>query len=280
MKKILLATTLLAGSAGFAAADVAVSGEAFMGVSYDGYYSESYFQSRVRIKFAATGTTDGGLAFGANVRADQDGGNSNTYGNNSSTVFISGAFGKLTFGDTGNAVDSLVGQVSGVGIGIADALDGAANIDMVDDAYKTAVDYSYSAGNLSFEIGAGQLNAGNDYKSVAVSYNAGAYTVAIGYEDDGTYNAVSAKGTATFGATTVKLKLADQSWTTDLSYAISADYVMGASTITAFYADDNYTKAVMGLGVAYDLGGGAVVKAGVVNDGYDTYADAGVTMKF
>ena len=118
MKKVLLATSALMLVAGAAAAEVAVSGSARMGVVYNG--TDAEFSSRVRINFDASGETDGGLAFGASTRADQFSGNNATLGsggttNGDSTVFISGAFGKLTMGDVGGAADALVGQVSGVG---------------------------------------------------------------------------------------------------------------------------------------------------------------------
>lgn len=320
MKKILLASTMLAASAGFAAADVAVSGSARMGVIYDG--SDALFSSRVRINFSGSGTTDGGLAFGASMRADQTGGNgaktvvtsvttvktngldglpntlddgvsttttTSTIGNSGttngdSTVFVSGAFGKLTMGDTGNAPDNLVGQVSGVGYGPG-TLDGFADLAFVGSNTATGVSYNYSAGSLTFELGSGQV--GSDYLSAAASYTTGAYTVALGYEIDssgiGDVTGLSAKGTAAFGAATVKLKLADNSANDAMGYAVSVDYAIGAATVTAFYADANVLPnddAHIGLGVAYDLGGGATIKAGVGNDGNDTFADAGITMAF
>lgn len=285
MKKILLATTLLAATAGYASAEVAVSGSARMGLIYNG--TDAAFSSRVRIGFAGTGTTDGGLTFGASMRADQSGGNSTDTGetNGSSTVYISGAFGTLTMGDTGNAVDDIVGQVSGIGYGPG-LLDGAADVSMLDNAIKTAVYYKYTAGAFTVGVGAGQVNAANDYKSIAVGYAAGAFSVGLGYEDDGTDNVVSAKGTGTFGPATVKVKIADSTRPAfpDLGYAVSVDYAMGAATITGFYADNNKVDAQYGIGAAYDLGGGAAVKGGVgsvvVGGTSETVADLGVTMSF
>ena len=154
MKKILLATTLIAASTGYAAAEVAVSGSARMGVVMHndalGNSTDVQFSSRVRVKFTMTGETDGGLAFGAEVRNDQLG-NGNT-NNGDSTVYLSGAFGKLTMGDTGNVSDALVGQVSGVGYtGLQDLNEiGFLGRD------NTGVSYEYSAGALTFGIGAGQ----------------------------------------------------------------------------------------------------------------------------
>ena len=108
MKKILLATTVLGMTAGFAAADVSVSGDARMGVvSTDG---DSVFSSRMRIKFSGSGTTDGGLSFGGSFRAnDAQGAKAGTAG----SVFISGAFGKISMGDVDGGDDG-VKIVSGI----------------------------------------------------------------------------------------------------------------------------------------------------------------------
>ena len=105
MKKLLLATSALTLMAGAASAEVALSGSARMGLVYSDTAagSATQFSSRVRIVFTASGETDTGLSFGASVRNDQSGvGNTN---NGDSTVFISGAFGKITMGDVGGAAD-------------------------------------------------------------------------------------------------------------------------------------------------------------------------------
>ncbi len=106
MKKVLLATSILAGTAGLASAEIALSGSARMGITYadDGVNTTTAFSSRVRIVFTASGETDGGLAFGASMRADQTAATATTLAvrrpnNGDSTVYISGAFGKLTMGD-------------------------------------------------------------------------------------------------------------------------------------------------------------------------------------
>ena len=301
MKKILLATTLLAASTGFAAAEVAVSGSARMGIIYDG--ADYFYSSRVRVKFVMTGETDGGLAFGAEVRADQIGGNGrvsfigpgpdglpgtaddvvSTAGssgttNGDSTVFISGAFGKLTMGDVSGAADALVGQTSGVGYGPNDGLH---EIDFL-GATKTAVYYEYSTGALTFGLGAGQV--GSDDFSVAAKYSADAFSVAIGYEDTGTDTQTSLSGSATFGAATVKAKIADTDSKADTEYSVSLDYAMDALTVTAFYTAFDADRNHIGLGAAYDLGGGAAIKGGIVRQDTalvdTTFADVGMTFSF
>jgi outer membrane protein OmpU len=315
MKKVLLATSILAASTGFAAAEVAVSGSARMGVVYnstlDSGSGAAFFSSRVRIVFTASGETDGGLAFGASVRADQQGGNNNDAGadqdgdsNGDSTVFISGAFGKLTMGDVGGAADALVGQVSGVGYGPIDDLQeiGFVGTD------KTAAYYEYSTGGFTIGLGIGQvwqpdpaLPAGGtetrNTANIAVKYAMGDYTFAIGYEtaDDLAATALvnegvdqlSASASAKFGAVTLKARVSSIDAVVDTTpFAVSVDYVIGATTLTGFYTDFDNDVQHVGLGAAYDLGGGATLAGGIVQQmnpaGVDdeTFADMGVKFSF
>lgn len=276
MKKLLLATSALTLMAGAASAEIALSGSARMGLTYDG--TDTLFSSRVRIVFTASGETDTGLSFGASVRNDQSGQGGTANGD--STVFISGAFGKLTMGDAGNAPDALVGQVSGVGYGPNDA---EQEIDFLTTT-KTGVLYEYSTGAFTFALGSAQLNAaaGGDTTSIAVKYAGSSFSIALGYEDNATADQISAKGTATFGGATVALKLVDRSTAADMAAALSVDYTTGATTLTAFATnnDDFDGLDAYGLGAAYDLGGGAAVKAGVIDNGVDTIGDIGLTFSF
>jgi outer membrane protein OmpU len=106
MKKILLATTMLAGTAGFAAAEVAISGYAEIGIQDDGApTSNAEFFTDVDVTFTMSGETDGGLSFGVSVDLDEAGNLGDTTDNNGTAIFVSGAFGKLTMGDTDGALD-------------------------------------------------------------------------------------------------------------------------------------------------------------------------------
>ncbi len=280
MKKILLATTVLAATAGFASADVTVSGSGRMGLVQSKIAGkvETQFTSRLRINFNASGTTDGGLSFGGSVRNDQVGTAGTATGD--STVFISGAFGKLTFGDVaGGAADELVGQISGVGFtGLGDT-----NEIRFLGSTATAVRYDYTSGALSFALGTSQTTAvaGSDKNSVAVKYDGGTWNAALGYETVTGSTQVSAKVGATFGAATVQVKYA-KTKAAKSEMGISLDYAVSpALTVTAFYTDHTNAKTkAKGIGASYDLGGGAKVVGGVVDNGTDTLADIGVTMSF
>jgi outer membrane protein OmpU len=274
MKKILLATAALSAMTGYAAAEVTVTGSARMGLVYDG--NDTFLTSRVRVSFAMMGTTDGGLEFGASVRADQSG-QGNT-ANDDSTVYIKGAFGKLTFGDNDSAANALVGHVSGVGLtGIGDWNE-LRYLGQTD----TSALYEYSSGALTFAASTSQLTAGDEAMSLAAKYSTDAFSVALGWEDASNIRHIALGGSATFGAATVKAVISDTNISGDpTQYAVSVDYVAGAGTYTAFVTDEGDTNN-FGLGAAYDLGGGATLKAGVARDdaGSNTVADIGIAMSF
>jgi outer membrane protein OmpU len=280
MKKILLATTLLAGFAGAASAEVTTSGEARMGIISD-YAGDVYFTQRIRVKFTMEGETDGGLAFGAEVRNDQDSGNTSGLANDDSIVYISGAFGKLSMGDVGSAADNVVGNVSGVGL---TGLDDWNELGYIGNT-KTAAKYEYTSGAFTAAVSSGQLNTTGDTASVAVKYSGEAFSVALGYEDVTGADQLTLGASATFGAVTAKVVLADNSLDADTRGALSIDYVAGATTFTGFYSTNKAGLGIdaFGIGAAYDLGGGASVKGGIVDidaAGADTIFDLGVSMTF
>ncbi|MES2845555.1 MAG: porin [Pseudomonadota bacterium] len=281
MKKILLATTVLVGTAGFAAAEVTLSGSARMGViSTEG--GDVEFTSRARVVFNLAGETDGGLAFGASFRAD-NADEANDDGS-AGSVFISGAFGKLSMGDVDGAANAAVGHISGVGLtGLGDYNESTfiANGDGGSDAL-----YEYSTGDLGFYLSATNPRDGDVAMSAAVSYAMGDYSFALGYEDDGDdTDHIIVGANATFGAVTVKARYGEASGGVDGSQmGVSVDYSMDALTLTAFYNDDEELGGVeaYGLGAAYDLGGGASVVGGYVENktsGEPSY-DLGVSFSF
>ena len=297
MKKILIASTALALTAGMAAAEshssVTLSGSARMGLVYDqsglllGTGETMAFSSRVRVSAAMTGTTDGGLSFGASMRFDQIGGNgtpSTGTTNGDSTVFLSGEFGKITMGDVGGAADALVGQVDGVGY--EGTLDGLHEIGFIGTT-KTAFYYEKSmAGGLTFGIGAGQV--GSDELNVGVKYATDKFTVALGYEDDSTgtgHNRISASGSMTLGTATVKAKYSSDSLLTKDAFAVSVSGTFGGVGVTAFYTDLAVSQNI-GVGGKYDLGGGASIVGGIVSVGGaggaadNTVADLGLSFSF
>lgn len=293
MKKVLLGTSALLLTTSIAWAEVSVGGDGRMGIVGGGTddttttgvdETDLNFTSRIRISFSASGETDGGLTFGGSIRADNSvGGAAGTAG----SVFAEGAFGKISFGDVSGAPEAAVGDVSGVGLtGLADYNE----MTYLSNSNRPAVRYDYVTGSLGFHVSADNPGAttGDEAFGVAVTYGMGDISFGLGYEDNGTADHIIGGVSAGFGDATVKAIYgsADLGAGVDFDqYGLSLDYVFGAATATAFFVSkDTAGVAVdsMGVGMAYDLGGGASLKAGYVDSDADTDGryDFGLSMSF
>ena len=312
MKKILLATTMLAGTAGFATAEVAVSGSAEIGIikSDAGFAgsTNAQFHQDIEVKFSMSGETDGGLSFGAVIELDEtnvaDGDDSGT------TVFVSGAFGKLTMGDTDGAFDWAIAD--------------AGSLTSLGDDHTTHLYY----------FGAGGFDASHDNQVVRYEYSFGDFGVAVSLEqannnatgtrqDDNV--GIGATYSVDMGGTALRFGLAYQAGSRAsggvftngdvIGASVSAEFAGGFSGVLSYASTDydalnvngaasnlvdfdhtglglTYTTGALsihanvglhspavgasdetyGLAMNYDLGGGAVVMAGY---GSDTSAAAG-----
>lgn len=290
MKKILLATTVLVGTAGFASAEVTLSGNGRMGITYAETAAvgdkETSFNSRVRATISMSSSTDSGLEFGGSFGVhDAVAADAGTEG----TVFISGAFGKLSMGGNDSAAQNAVGQLAGVGY--------TGNGDHNEIAYLTSGDkemalYSYSASGFTGYLSVGQPDNAADTYSLGAAYSTDTFSVAVGYEDsdsagtaaDATQTSVSAS--ATFSGVTAKAiyMTRDTAGFDPESYGLSASYTMDAITVTGFYRQEETsatnTAYFQGIGASYSLGGGATLAGGIVNNDGLTKADLGVNFSF
>ncbi len=307
MKKVLLATTALALSAGVAYAEVSVSGNARVGLQYtEGAAQSTLMNSRVRIAFTGSGETDSGLSYSASarIRTGNEGGASvNAF--NELGVTISGAFGSLTVGSESSAAEYAVGDLAGVGYAGA----GAGNETSFLNGARAL--YSITAGGVTGYLSSDQL--GSDDIAVGAVYSAGGLTVGAGYEDNGASSQTAASVAYSTGDTTVKAiyTKADIANTAavaatpatlvggvftaataavpatvgrDTQMGMSVAHTMGAVSVSAYYQStennagaksDNY-----GMGVAYDLGGGAKLAAGVADINGTNRADLGINLSF
>jgi outer membrane protein OmpU len=303
MKKVLLASTILAMTATVAAAEMTVSGSGVMGLDYnDGAAVGSDKTTTLMetyITFTGSGETDGGLSFGLSATMAQYSTDAAAYVDDGTTLFISGAFGKLTYGDVAEADEvATLSDIGLTGIGtdnVAEALSGDSNGGVAHN-----VNYTYASGALSFSasanIGDTTAAAKNDSMALGVKYTFGDYYVGLGYNDTDIATAIGARDGATtsvfaggtFGAVGVKAMYsdfdADAGAAGDLSaWGLTADYKMDALTLSLAYSDNDLagnTKASYGIGAAYDLGGGASVKGGVGSVNGNTRAQVGVSMSF
>ncbi|MEO9823369.1 MAG: porin [Paracoccaceae bacterium] len=314
MKKVLITTTALVMTAGVAAAEVSVGGDGRMGFeSNAGTNGDLQFESRIRISFSASGETDAGLSFGGSIRADNSGGGA---AGTDGSVFVEGTFGKISMGDVAGAPEAAVGDLSGVGMtgagdfnefvylsnnpGLTTIID-TAGAGTGENA-RQAARWDYTTGDLGIHVSSDQISGEVDAYGIAVTYSAGDFSFGLGHEDisDAAYSADHTIGqvTGSFGDATVKAIYgsADLNGADFEQMGLSVDYVSGATTLTAYYRTvevDALDGDVFGVGVAYDLGGGASLKAGWA-DGDDvnpvsaTFGDAladpsydfGITMSF
>ena len=357
MKKVLFATTALAMSmtAGVAVAEIALTGDARMGMIYDG--NDAQFSNRARIRFTATGETDGGLSFGATFRVDHERYNSADQRASNGTrgeVWVSGSYGKLSMGDVVSASEAAIGDLYSVGFtggdfyanlnelhyltGDGNNLDQGGNI-----LYEYSIngfglfasasdsdDNSWGAvyGANPVECGADGVCGNSDDNvskiawSLAANYegtmNEWTYKVGLGYAKHDEAKEVVLGGELGYGAFKAKAFYADYKNRTDIDFRISDDTVLDFDNLNYDYdksfglsASYDYNQFVFkgfwvrdkgerheagriagvsktldmdsyGIGVDYDLGGGAVLGAGIVNTDWadDTIADMGIRFTF
>jgi outer membrane protein OmpU len=264
--------------------------------------------NRVRISFAGSGTTDGGLTYGFSARADQ----SNT--SNGGSQYISGAFGKISMGDLEGGDEQLVGNLAGVGssgtgshqefayqstdhnIGYSVSMAGisfAATTDLVRGADSTktgsntayGVKWSGDMGGATIGVAYGKSKIGTvseDSMSASVSMGGLSITAVSHTNDNGPATTGTAEVTGLHG-TAYKAAVADAANADTDTTGLSISYAMDAMSVTAFTrteatsgaADKDYS----GVGFTYNLGG-ATLKAGFVDANDISVMDFGVNFSF
>lgn len=284
MKKVLFATSALVLSAGFASAEVAVSGDGRMGMIYDG--NDVQFSSRARVLFTLTGESDAGLSFGGKFRVDQESdylagsaSERSAARGTAGAVWISGTYGKLSMGDVVSASEAAIGDLYEIGY-----TEGGFAGDQEEIKYLTAdgenlnqgpaVLYEYGVNGFTFYASAtdGSSNVcvgqvvgdhsdcdGNDDAdtdvaySLAAKYEAGNYNVGLGYAKHGDADEIVLGGEAKFNQFSVKgvyAKWSDRftggadAEKLDSSIGLSAAYQADAVLVKGFYIRDKFKYAV------------------------------------
>lgn len=269
MKKILLASTILVGTAGFAAAETAnftFSGEAAVGFAYN--VTTAIGTPTISSEFTAgmSTMTDGGLEAGASITVSSASrgmvtdhtkaafGTVTTSGSSISdaSVYLSGDWGKVTVAYAANGVGT------------------------TDD--KVAFGYSNTWGDFTVEAEYAWMPlVGDDTAMVKGTYAFGDYSVYAGVNLD----EIGGWGVASidFGGSAA---MSGFSLAVDANYAVApvslltwkatAGYATGPYSVEVFVEDDDGLNSVdFGASAGYDLGGGVSLNAGFVHDN-----DAGV----
>jgi len=274
MKKVLLATSALALSAGFASADVSISGSAEAGL-HSNAGADFVTYSGIDMNFAVSGASENGMTFSATVDmgagAIRDGfdaleldGQSSSIGgatpSDGPTITIGMEGFTVAVGGTGANDNLYDDDLTGGAISVSGAVGDAtfAVVTGVDDADAMSASLGYSVGAAG--ISAAMTDVG-DVSSVTVSYDMGDMGLSV-TSDDGT---TSASVTYTAGALTATIE-ADDADTWD----VSLGYTAGAASV-GFSTDENEAWETT---ISYDLGGGASINAGA-NEAETSYATIG-----
>ena len=273
MKKVLLATSALTLSAGFASADVSMSGSGGAGV-FGANGADLSVYSGVDLGFSLSGASDSGMTFSASL--DMGGGQTLDVGdfeldtqdmgtddNVAVTIGVSG----LTIELSQDGVDDLYDDDIAGDIGISGAM-GDLTYSVVtglEDADPTSLSIGYSAGAISGSVATSDEG---DASTVTVTYAMGDITVSAESDTDRA-GADTSSGTVTYAMAdgmSVSLENSEDVNTLSVSYASGAVSV----AVEADDADDESWEATM----AYDLGGGATFNLGT-NDDETTFAGVG-----
>ena len=273
MKKVLLATSALTLSAGFASADVSMSGSGGAGV-FGASGADLSVYSGVDLGFSLSGASDNGMTFSASL--DMGGGQ----------TLDAGDF-ELDTQDMG--VDDNVAVTIGVsGLTIVLSQDGVD--DLYDDDIAGDIGISGAMGDLTYSITTGLEDA--DPTSLSVGYSAGAISGAVATSDEGDASNVSisyAMGDITVSAESDTDRTGADTSSITVSYAmsdgmtvslensedvneVSVSYSSGAISV-GVSADDAATESWEAT-MAYDLGGGATFNLGT-NQDETTFAGVG-----
>ncbi|MCR9158382.1 MAG: porin [Rhodobacteraceae bacterium] len=284
MKTLLLASTALVATAGIAAADVAITGYAEIGI-IGGDNVDSQFHTDIDVTFKMTGESDGGLAFGAAVDLDENGAFGNTT-QGGETYFLSYGGLRLDMGDTDGAFDAAMQEVALAGASINDnetahaGYNGNAGLDGTFDGQIARVSYSASGftAGLSAEVDdAGGLNPVWGLGAAYTADMGGASaTVGVGYqtqEDTGDLMGISAKAAMasglSVGANFSRMDYAAAGLENQTHMGIGIGYSMNALAVGLNYGKydnvagvDGSEKSGFGFAATYDMGGGLAAHAG------------------
>jgi outer membrane protein OmpU len=273
MKKVLLATSALTLSAGFASADVSMSGTGGAGV-FGANGADLSVYSGVDLGFALSGASDNGMTFSASL--DMGGGQTLDVGdfeldtqdmgtddNVSVAIGVSG----VTITLSQNGVDDLYDDDIAGDIGVSGAM-GDLTYSVVtglEDADPTSLSIGYSAGAISGSVATSDEG---DASTVTVSYAMGDITVSAESDTDRT-GADTSSITVSYAMSdgmTISLENSE-----DVN-EVSVSYASGAISV-GLTADDAATESWEAT-MAYDLGGGATFNLGT-NQDETTFAGVG-----
>ncbi|NBO20651.1 MAG: porin [Rhodobacteraceae bacterium] len=276
MKKILLATTLLAAGTTASFADVTLSGDGRLGIKDAG--AGAVFSSRARVSFTLAATSDTGLTIGGSFGVHDA---VNAAAGKAGSVFVSGAFGKLSMGSVVGAAEAAVGDVGTADVGYTGLIAGNDGAFITGDASYTTALYEYALGDATLYIGGGDTANAED--SIGLAYKIAGYTLGLGYENNFTGAGVNVATSVSVAGNVGPIAAKALYLTRDAGkqLGLSGTYTADALAVTATWVNIVGTgETDYGVGAAYALGGGLTLAGGYASNDGDSVYDLGLKFKF
>lgn len=292
MKKLLIASTALVLSAGVAQAQVSFAGTSRFGIEHNsGAATQTTLSTRTRLNVTMSGTTDGGLSFGAFTRFQTT--NTATGVASGSRVFISANGFRLEAGNIDGAVARRVGLYNGNfgagGFGYTGFFGAVpathagftefSSNGVGPNAIRVDADFGAFGVSLSGETAAGGRN------ELGLSYSASGISAGLGVRDlaVGTSTALSAQWTG--GGFTVGLVGTNNpNGVAGTNARLYGAYTMGANTFSLALSSVGSpapTQNAVAVGYSHNLGGGAILRAALGRDtAGNTRAEVGMNLSF
>lgn len=303
MKKVLFATTALVMTAGAAAAEIKISGDARLGMVYSGdeavcdtsvvsnlkdgkcvanitgYDSALNVVNRVRLKFEISGQTDAGLSYGASVRADESNDANDDGSADTGELWVEGAYGRIAVGDVDTALENAVGDLPSRSLtGLGDNNEFLYPDNTIEG--DGGILYTYKMGDTrvyaSFQDQYAYETAdekGSETWSVGAGAKAGGYDFGLGYANTKDISETwGISGGGSLAGVTVKAAYIttsfDAAGVDDLKqYGLGGEYKMANGVgVSAFWRkveQGDEDYSAYGIGADYDLGGGVTVAGGI-----------------
>jgi outer membrane protein OmpU len=278
MKKILLASTALVATTGFAAAEMSWSGSANMGMKYSDN-GTTRLHNEIDLGMAATGETDGGIGWKVEMGLDTDQtAASGTATGDVGSVSISGDFGTIRVG----AVDS-----AGTGVGIGDLGFDGIGMDDAAESNRNAgasadIQWDYAMDDIALRV---STDSNDDDMAASLKWTSGALSIALSHAAVGTTGGADATAgsiSTSVGGFAVTVMASSHSDATKDSVGLHASMpVDGLGTVSVVSAsNDTDAKSTYGIGFSKSLGGGATLSGGYGSANGNDVGDLGIAFSF
>jgi len=260
MKKVLLATTALALSAGVASAEITLSGGGYVGMS--GTTDDLAYDSRFQLNVDGSVESESGVSVAARFRIrNQEGGDATI---SAPRIDVSAGALTVSFGNTSSAIEARSNPYGSCVGNLGDYCGGSVfgtGFSSTDGADVDRVRIDYTAGDFVVSA-SGQLDGDEDLE-LGVSATMNGINANLGYKmDDATDASYAIDVNGTVGSVNAGLRY-DSLEGADAVATIYGNSAMGATTLSAYLTNDDANA--WGVGASHDLGGGVAFGASLAD---------------